>query len=198
MRPSIKRTSCAALAAVALLPGGVGRAKADFITDLYDTGVVTNGTPATGGDFDQHYTMAPNLGSPYVSSSIPASYLANGPNSQWIGIDPNLDPAFKVSKLHDYQTTSAIGAGYDPTTATISGSIGSNDSIEIFLNGVDMGVGAVAPAWLPTLQNQLQFDAAACEADEPTPSLIPPGSLSCKHRPGARSTRPQRRPVRQS
>lgn len=166
------------LAALALLVGGAGQARADFITDLYNTGVNSDGTLASGGDLDQHYMMdlgKGTLGSPYVSSSIPDTWLANGPNSQWIGIDPNLDQNFfKASKTGDYQTTFTIGSGYDPTTATISGSLGSsNNSIEIFLNGVDTGVevpastGTLTSFSLPTGTNfvsgtnTLDFEAGA-------------------------------------
>ncbi len=120
-------------------------ATADPITDLYDTGVITNGVLAPGGALDLHYSLVSAPGgftNAFVSSNIPSSYEANGPTSQWIGPDPNLDQTFPGSPpIYDYRTTFSLGAGLDPSTATISGSFSSDDGVEIYLNGADTGVG---------------------------------------------------------
>jgi hypothetical protein len=122
-------------------------AQAGPLTDLFNTGTLNNGTLAPGGTVDLHYSLvaAPDgFTTAFVSSTIPATYQPNGPSSQWIGPDPNLAQVFPGGPLYDYRTTFTIGAGLDPSTAMISGSLASDDSVEVFLNGHDTGVGLPA------------------------------------------------------
>jgi hypothetical protein len=136
-------------------------AQAGPLTDLFNTGVLTNGTLAPGGTVDLHYSLVAAPGgftTAFVSSTIPTTYQPNGPSSQWIGPDPNLAQVFPGGPPYDYRTTFTIGAGLDPSTAMISGNIASDDSVEVFLNGHDTGVGlptftsALTPFSLPTGQ----------------------------------------------
>ena len=70
------------------------------------------------------------------STSPPGSNLSTGYPGGTAGA-PGL--------LHDYRTTFVL-AGLDPTTASITGRVVADDSVEIFLNGVDKG-GFGVPAY---------------------------------------------------
>ena len=78
---------------------------------LFNTGVLNDDTLAPGGEVDLHYTL--DGGAAIVSSIIPASYLGNGPDSQWIGPAENLDQGFSGGTF-TYQTTFSL-AGLDPS-----------------------------------------------------------------------------------
>ena len=53
---------------------------------IFNTGVLSNGTPAPGGSTDLHYTNVPS-GSAFVLNTVNGSWLANSSISQWIGPD---------------------------------------------------------------------------------------------------------------
>lgn len=127
-------------------------AEAAPIVGLFNTGVLGVGVLAPPGTVDLHYDLilAPGgFSTAFDSVIIPASYQANGPDSLWIGPDPNLNLDFSSAAPYVYQTTFTIPAGFDPTTAVITGLIASDDSVAIFLNGAATGVGL--PAFTGTL-----------------------------------------------
>jgi hypothetical protein len=133
-------------------------ARADLITDLFNTGVIVNGVLAPGAAVELHYDLVSAPGgfvTAFVSNVIPASYQDNGPDSQWIGPDPLLDLDFPSDEPYVYRTTFTIPVGFDPTTAMITGLIASDDSVSILLNGLDTGAGL--PGFTPDLT---PFDVA--------------------------------------
>ena len=119
-------------------------AQAQTITTLFNTGVVSPGVLAAGGTTDLHYALvsapAGAVATAFVSTTLPGPYQANGPNSQWIGPAPDLSQGFPTGAPYDYRTVFDL-TGRDPSTAAISGLFASDDDSEIFLNGVDTGVG---------------------------------------------------------
>src|SRR5581483_5650236 len=104
-------------------------AQAGPITDLFNTGVLTNGTLAPAGAVDLHYGLVSAPGgfvTAFVSSVVLGTYQPNGPSSQWLGPDPNLAQVFPASTPYDYRTTFTITAGLNPRTAMISGNVASD------------------------------------------------------------------------
>lgn len=85
-------------------------AQGAVLVDLYDTGVVTNGTPLPDGVNDPHYavtrTSSPLAGiTDVVADSntypLPSPWVPNGPNSKWVGVSTN---------------GTSLDYGIDPTT----------------------------------------------------------------------------------
>ena len=75
------------LMVAALLLSGVGRARADLVPGVFNTGVtVDNNTLQTPGLGDLHYTIisGPLLTGPFVSNPPNVMWAANTAHSQWI------------------------------------------------------------------------------------------------------------------
>jgi hypothetical protein len=116
--------------------------RADPITNLFDTGVDSSGNVTTGTD--THWTTseaatAPGaLAGPFQSAQI--GDLAwpglGGTTSAWIYDNTNNG----ADGYFDYQTTFTVTPG-DQSTASISGGYAvDNELINVFLNGVSLGI----------------------------------------------------------
>jgi hypothetical protein len=68
----------ALLSLVALLFGGVGQAKAEFVIGLYNTGVSSSGALAADGSVDPHYRL---ISSADKSINVPGSAIVAGNRS---------------------------------------------------------------------------------------------------------------------
>ncbi|HEX4951603.1 MAG TPA: PEP-CTERM sorting domain-containing protein [Blastocatellia bacterium] len=117
-------------------------AQADPIT-LYTTGVANNGSLLAAGAVDSHYQYisggsAQNL---YVSGPNPPTWAGNTGSSQWISLDPNGNRDHPNGS-YTFRTTFTIdpAAGFDLATATITGTLYTDDRVRIFLNGRDTGI----------------------------------------------------------
>jgi len=106
--------------------------------DIYSTGTNNDGSSATQGSVDQHWTITstPYGGATtaYVAYSGDDSlvgYVETG--AQWIATDPNVDQGFAVGNFV-FQTTFDL-TGLDPTTAVLSGIIAADDVATFYLNG---------------------------------------------------------------
>ena len=117
--------------------------KADSLT-LYTTGVANNGTLLAAGSADSHYQYLNSNSSGQnvvVTSSNPPAWAANTGSSQWVSIDANGNKDYP-NGTYTFRTTFTI----DPTqnyllsTATITGSLRTDDRVRIFLNGKDTGI----------------------------------------------------------
>jgi len=109
---------------------------------IYNTGVTSSGLAADGST-DAHYTLISSADPSYpgpaalvVNSNswpLPSPWLADGPNSKWIG--PRADAGNSNSAgNYTYRTTFDL-TGMDPTTANLTGSVAADDSVTVKLNG---------------------------------------------------------------
>ncbi len=118
-------------------------ASAATLTDLYSTGVDAAGVALVGGDgtVDSHYVVSAStilgvvVGTSAKTYYNPA-YAADGATSRWISYDGS---PFAGSGGFSLSTTFDL-TGYNPGTASISGSWGVDNDGEIFLNGVTTGI----------------------------------------------------------
>ncbi|QEH36665.1 hypothetical protein OJF2_52500 [Aquisphaera giovannonii] len=139
--------------AAAMLFVAAGMARAGQITTLYSTGVADDGSALANGAIDPHYTLTSTPGG---SGYGPTAYVADDTKyplsgGPWVG---NLSDARWIGPVADQTTISGVtGSGYyvykttfdltgfDPSTAHISGQWSSDNPGEIYLNGVDTGIG---------------------------------------------------------
>jgi PEP-CTERM motif len=122
------------LAALALLFGRPGQVNADPIL-LYNTGV---GTP---GSIDPHYSeTSPILAPMFITIRQNGVWVTAPAGSQWISFSANGNGADVPAATFGITTTFDL-TGLNPATATISGELAADNFAEIFLNGVDTGIG---------------------------------------------------------
>lgn len=104
------------------------------IPGLYNTGV------ANVGGVDPHYALtvsADPSSTAYVASSMPSSWMSNGPGSQWIA--PSANQTSSGAGNYMYRTTFDL-SGFNPSTASISGLWAADDKgLDIKINGVSTG-----------------------------------------------------------
>jgi PEP-CTERM motif-containing protein len=118
-------------------------AEAAPITALFNTGVDNSNALLPIGSVDPHYTVVtnPNLTGPTAYVTVPhPAWIANGPSSQWISIQPNsaLDGPIAAG-TYDYRTTFNL-TGFDPSTAVITGGWSTdNNGTNILINGISTG-----------------------------------------------------------
>lgn len=106
------------------------------ITDqLHNTGLDGSGnTVASGGAIDGNWLVD---GSNAVTYKHPA-YAANDADSLWVSVNQNGGNETTSATTYTYSTTFDL-AGYDASSASISGLWGADNYGAIFLNGVDTG-----------------------------------------------------------
>ena len=118
-------------------------AQAAPIIGLYATGVDNSGNLLSTGNIDPHYTRIASPSTPFSSNAIvqgglPSTWIANGPNSKWIGPtfngNQNLTPG-----LYAYRTTFFLGPGSVLSSAVINGTFAGDNVVNITLNGVATG-----------------------------------------------------------
>jgi hypothetical protein len=104
-------------------------ARADTIT-IFNTGVDNSNALLAAGSVDPHYLL--NGGKAFVGTSINPSWIANGPNSQWI--TPTTDASDNVAPgTYTYTTTFSLPVGF--TDAMLSGQWATDNSGAMSLNG---------------------------------------------------------------
>jgi autotransporter-associated beta strand protein len=115
----------------------------NLFTGLFNTGLADNGTLLAGGAVDSHWTLSqsadPNYPGPsdFVITAPLSSYIANGPNSQWI--TPS-DGGNVAGGQFTYHTTFLLDT-VDPSNSVIHGNWTSdNQGLDIQLNGVSQGI----------------------------------------------------------
>ncbi len=110
---------------------------------IYNTGVDVTGTKLGAGTTDSHYTLTANpaaggTSTAYVDTKAYSGWTANTSTSQWINplaTDGGNNAQTVVNGTYDYVTTFSL-AGYNPTTANITGSLAADDTVtDILING---------------------------------------------------------------
>lgn len=111
--------------------------------DLFNTGVDSAGAPLAGGSVDPHYalTSSPDPAFPgpdaFVSNPIGSpSYVPNNASSQWISPRVNAVMA-NASGTYIYTQSFTLPAGL--SSASITGQWATDNSAQIYLNGVPTG-----------------------------------------------------------
>lgn len=104
---------------------------------VFGTGLSEESNALNGGSIDPHYKV--NGVDAVVASRLPSSFAANSASSQWIGTVANLDQNFAAG-FTSYETVFDI-TGLDPSTSSLQGVVQCDDSVEIFLNEVSVGLG---------------------------------------------------------
>jgi hypothetical protein len=124
-------------------------------TSVYNTGVSNSGIPLAPGAIDPHYTLAssPNGSGPafvVIDGQFPfvpffpgdPAWLPNSSISGWIG--PVADARTAIGGPpgeYIFQTTFNLTAN-EVASAELTGRLASDNSVQIFLNGVNTGMGA--------------------------------------------------------
>jgi hypothetical protein len=114
------------------------------IPGLHNTGVNDDGTLATLGTVDTHWTLilSPDPVTPgpstFVSNPIKSNWSSNGPKSQWISPAINASVSRK-SGSYKFRITFNL-SGFNPASAIISGSwVSDNKTTAVLLNGIVTG-----------------------------------------------------------
>jgi hypothetical protein len=140
------------------------------IPGVLSTGVDDSGNLLLAGQTDPHWTISSSpIGAvpALVTANLDQNWVANTVSSQWInanGIGQGPAPA----GLYIYTLTFSLNQ-LDPSTAQITGGWASDNSSEIFLNGIDTGFSNTAQGFRAFGQfsitndfvageNELQFD----------------------------------------
>lgn len=114
------------------------------IPGIYNTGVNGDGSLATPGSVDSHWSLilSPDPATPgpsaFVSSPIKSNWSSNGPSSQWLS--PAQDATKNRKKgSYKYRLTFNL-AGFNPASAQVKGKWVSDDkTTAVILNGVTTG-----------------------------------------------------------
>ena len=126
------------------------------IAGIYGTGLDANGALLAAGATDPHFILAVSADPGYpgpnaivVNEAWPIApagpWLANGPNSKWIGPraeqDTITDPAVgNAEGDYTYQTTFNL-TGYDVSKVSVVGSWATdNTGVDVMVNGVSTGI----------------------------------------------------------
>jgi len=121
---------------------GLGQASAAPISTLFSTGVDATGIPLPNSSVDPHYTVSG--GTAYaIGSPGSVGWVGNAATSSWIS---NATNTYGGGGPFTYTTTFDL-AGFDPSTAVITGQMASDDQAVIYLNGVDVFDGALDAAY---------------------------------------------------
>jgi hypothetical protein len=125
-----------------LLLANVLTLSAGTISNLFNTGVKNDGTDATGGSPELHYTSqtASPLNMVFVLGAPNGAWLANTAASQWIGPDTSDGSTIMGGNYSvDYRTMFDL-TGFNPATAILTGRW-STDNIgtDIKINGTSTG-----------------------------------------------------------
>ncbi|HYE74020.1 MAG TPA: PEP-CTERM sorting domain-containing protein [Blastocatellia bacterium] len=113
--------------------------KADPI-QIFSTGVDANGNALAAGAADPHYSIiaGPNgPENPIVIGLLPAPWNTTGAG-QWIGTQLNGNAGVSGGD-YTFRTTFDL-TGYDPSTASLTGIVTADNSVVVFLNGVNTGI----------------------------------------------------------
>lgn len=122
---------------------GIGSASAQTaIPGLFDTGVNNSGDLLGAGAVDPHYALVDSPGGAYgpsafAASPIPASWIANSSESRWIAptVNQGVFSATTPAGNYFYRLSFDL-TGLDPATASISGNWATDNSGQIFINGL--------------------------------------------------------------
>ena len=126
--------ACTTVCKVALFLAPLSAAHAQ-ISGLFNTGVDGSRSKQVVGTTDSHYTVLENGGAQAIVTNNGA--YAQDPNSAYIWQTASGDQG---SVTRTFRTTFTVDAGFDPTTAFLTGKWSTdNYGVDILLNGVSSG-----------------------------------------------------------
>lgn len=148
--PGFAHKNLAAALALAVALGASG-AQAATLTDLFNSGVDGSNVALVGGQgvTDTHYqivssTTTPGLVGQQAVTYYNNAYVGEDADSRWLAATAIGGP---VNDTTVFRLTFDL-TGFNPATAMLSGTFGSDNSAQIFLNGVgtsnfSLGFGAL-------------------------------------------------------
>ncbi len=110
---------------------------------LYNTGVNGGGGLLGDAAVDSHYSVIAAPG-PYTTAytgngvGLPGGWMAEGPASRWIGVTSFMGE-WRPTGTYTFRTSFDL-TGLNPSSASISLSIASDNNCDVFLNGVHTGI----------------------------------------------------------
>jgi autotransporter-associated beta strand protein len=113
------------------------------VPGLANTGVGANGALLPGGSVDSNWQLVQSADptytgpSAFVDSTVPSTYIPDGPNSQWIAPGDNVNVA---GGNYEYQTTFVLDSQNLTNMELIVNWAADNVCADILLNGVDLGI----------------------------------------------------------
>ena len=123
------------------------QAEAANIPGLYSTGVDNSNALLLTGSVDPHYTLVAGADTRFTYPRSPVvvdlstspfnNWVANTPNSQWIGLQRDIGGY--TDGLYKYDITFDL-TGLNPATAVIAGQWAADNGGTIFLNGASTGI----------------------------------------------------------
>ncbi len=110
------------------------------IPGVFSTGVDSAGTVLPVGTTDPHWTItsSPAGAAPALATTVNFMWMGNGASSAWINASGAGDDNAPAG-TYVYTLVFSL-AGFDPTTAVISGQWTSDNGSTIYLNGVNTGI----------------------------------------------------------
>jgi hypothetical protein len=153
------------------------------IGGLFDTGTGPDHALLATGAVDPHYTLPTNIDNPQSNSAIvqddtvwpivAGPWLANSELSKWIG--PRVDPGTNtLDGNYVYRTTLDL-TGYDPASVVLSGNWASDNSLELFINGVSTGLTQSGFGALAAFSTSGGFKTGVNQIDFHVNNGAPPG-----------------------
>jgi PEP-CTERM motif len=136
------------LAALALLFGGVGQARAAPITSLYNSGVDNLGAVLADGTVDSHYNIvSPSIILPETTTARTSAsgfpippWIADNATSRWIIPTSSFPGGNEGNGILDYRTTFDL-TGFLPGTAGITGQYSTDNELrDLLVNGASTGL----------------------------------------------------------
>ena len=132
-----------------ILLGSVILVAAQIVTmaasiQLYNTGVTGGGGLLGNVTADPHYSVIAAPGpftTAYTGNGSDVSampWLADGPNSRWIGVTPWMGE-WRTTGTYTFRTAFDL-TGMIPSSASISLNIASDNTCDVYLNGVHAGI----------------------------------------------------------
>ncbi|HME71173.1 MAG TPA: PEP-CTERM sorting domain-containing protein [Myxococcota bacterium] len=150
------------LALLIMIAPVVSRPAAAHSISLFNTGVDANEIPLSGGSSDPHWSI---IAGPGITNPVPAVVVNNqlnflgtyvqSPDSRWVWADAS--GVAELNSPYTFQLSFDL-TGFNPTTATISGSWGVDNDGSILLNGSNpVGSGALTLDGGDVLSNFTSF-----------------------------------------
>jgi autotransporter-associated beta strand protein len=113
------------------------------VPGLFNTGVSAAGALLSGGSVDPNWQLVQSADPTYtgpnaiVDSTIPSTYIPDGPNSQWIAPGDNVSVA---GGFYEYQTSFVLDSQNTNNMQLTVNWAADNVCVDILLNGVDLNI----------------------------------------------------------
>lgn len=112
-------------------------ANAATVPTLFGTGIDSSGNLLAPGSVDPHYLVIESANNAVVLTNLPATYIPNDEDSQWIWQQSNGQP---TNVTRTFRTTFDL-TGFDSNTVVVDGRWGTdNQGIDILINGISTGI----------------------------------------------------------